>query len=348
MIYDVHAHCVPASLLDRLLEDPGRYSSALEQTQAGLAVDMAGFHTLPIGDDLVSLDRRLETMDQQGIDVQVVSAFIDLVGYEMESVAGADWSRLYNETLVEESARRPERLRSLATVPIQDGSRAARELEYAVTKLGMLGAQVGTHVGNRQLDDPDLEPLWATASELRCLMLLHPRDPLGPLPIDDYMIRHLIGRPADTTLAAAYLMLSGVLDRYPGFKLIVAHGGGFLPYQIGRIRQGVARPSSVTGIASVSDPTDLMRRMYYDTILNDPAALRALLELVGSERVLIGTDYPYGLGDTDPLGSLSRAGIHAEVRNLIAERNFEMLVADVIGPQDDVRDEGAPPPPPES
>jgi aminocarboxymuconate-semialdehyde decarboxylase len=329
MIYDVHAHCVPEGLVTDLRRQSKRFQSSFEETPRGVKVNMAGFTTLPINEGLISLDRRLETMDRQGVNVQVLSAFIDLVGYELEADLGAEWSRSYNESLVLEATRRPDRFRSLATVPIQDGESAAVELEYAVSKLGMLGAQVGTHIGERQLDDPDLEQLWAKASALGCLILLHPRDPLGRLPIDDYMIRQLIGRPAETTLAVGRMMLSGVLDRHPGMNLIVVHGGGFLPYQVGRIRQGLAFPKSVTGIGAISDPTDHMKAMYYDTVLNDPGALRALVEMVGPGRVLVGSDYPFALGDLDPLRSLAEAGIEGEVFEMITRVNYETMVANV-------------------
>lgn len=325
MIYDVHAHCVPQPLLDELRSRPQTLGAQIEETDRGVVVDLGGFRTLPIGDDLVDRERRLLHMDRQRVDVQVLSPFVDLLGWELDVEIARSWCRLYNEHLAAETENNPNRLRAIGTVPIQDGQSAAEELKHAVTNLGMLGVELGSRAPERELDDPDLQPFWQLASELECLILLHPRDPLGALPIDDYMLRHLVGRPAETTLAAGRILLSGMLERYPGTRIVVVHGGGFLPYQIGRLRKGFQRPGS--GIATTVEPKTALRSLYFDTILNDATALSALIEMVGPDRVVLGTDYPYALGDEDPVTSVESVSALDDVsRQLILGGNLERLM----------------------
>ncbi|HJR93010.1 MAG TPA: amidohydrolase family protein [Acidimicrobiia bacterium] len=311
---DIHAHAVPEAFLDFLVDV---MQARVDPSPGGRAVTLPdGGLTFSVREDLIDLPRRLSAMDAQGVAVQVISAFMDLAGYHLVGEEAAIWARGYNDALAAEVARQPDRLTALSTLPLGDGAAAAAELRRATEELGMVGAELGTRVGRRLLDDPDLEPLWAEASDARSILLLHPVEPLPGLDLSDYGLVHLLGRPAETTIAAARLVFAGVMDRHEGLRLVVVHGGGFLPYQVGRLSKGfAARPALSPDLTTT--PSEAVARMYFDTVLSDPSALAALIQMAGSERVLLGSDYPFEIGDLDPVKSVAAS---AEIREFDTEQ----------------------------
>lgn len=206
----------------------------------------------------------------------------------------------------------------MATVPLQSPG-AAAELVYAVEQLGMAGAEIGTDTGAGNLDDDSLEPFWAAAEGLRCLVLIHPSaSQRVALP---YRLGNFVGNPSDTTLAAARLMFGGVLDRHPDLRICLVHGGGFLPYQLGRLERGFR---VYGGDRIKTSPVELARRLYYDTVLHSPARVRTLADIVGVNRVVLGSDYPFDMGEPDPQSSIT--GLHDHERPLVARKTAERLL----------------------
>lgn len=322
MITDVHAHYLPPRVLAELEREPGRYGVGLERLADGrsrLLFPGAGY-TRPVLPALLDLDARRRQLDRLGIGHQVLATWMDAVGYALPGATGARWARLSNESLAE-ALREPEirrRFSGLATVPLQDGSAAAEELAHAVQTLGLRGVQVGTNVLGQPLDAPGLDPFWQAAAALHVPVVLHPWHVAG----EDRMARHgmvrLVGYPADTTLAASALVFGGVAERYPDLRIVLVHAGGFYPYQAGRLEHGHRlRPEGKPG----PGPLDALRWFHYDTITHLPAALRYLVELVGPERVMLGSDAPFDVGDPDPLGSLRAAGLGEATEQTIARAN---------------------------
>ncbi len=299
---DVHAHCVPAELMAALAADGADFG--IELTEDRRAVIAGGRPTLPIRDDLVDFDLRLASMDRAGIELQALSSWVNLTAYGLDAAPGARWSRRVNEALAVEAARRPDRFVALATVPLQDPDVAAAELAYAVGDLGMVGVEIATRVGATDLVTADLDPFWAAAERLGSLVLLHPMDPLPGIDLKRHFLHNMVGRPAETTIAIARLVMAGVFDRYPKLKVCVVHGGGFLPYQIGRMQQGWRAMPGVADTDLRTPPLETLRRLYFDTVLHNPQALRYLIDLVGADRIMIGTDYPFEAGDHDPLATI--------------------------------------------
>src|SRR5438876_4731904 len=186
-------------------------------------------------------------------------------------------------------------LTPLATVPLQDGALAARVLEEALDA-GFKGAMIATQpkgIGGN-LDDPSLDPFWEVASARQAAIFLHPHYICGDERLADYDLVNAVGRLADTTIAVARLLFSGHLTRFPGVSLLLSHAGGALPYALGRLKRNQAIHSDY------ADPLDGFRRLYFDTVLFEPRALRFLCDVVGADRVMLGSDYPFGIGDLDP------------------------------------------------
>jgi aminocarboxymuconate-semialdehyde decarboxylase len=303
MTYDVHAHCVPADLADELG---------------------------PVRPDLADVDARLKAMDEAGVDVQLLSPWVDLTHYELDAAQGERHARRFNEALAATIGEHPDRFTGLGTVPLQAPERAAEELRHAVGDLGMAGAEIATTVAGRELDDRDLDPFWAAAAELRCLVLLHPLHSLAGRGVQRYFLGNLVGNPAESTVAIAHLVLGGVLERFGDLRICVVHGGGFLPYQAGRLDRGYRAKSELTAGNITAPPSEALRRLYYDTVLHAPQQLEWLLDFAGPEHVVLGTDYPFEMGDPDPLGTIAAVpGLDDRQRHLIAEGNVHRLLEEI-------------------
>jgi aminocarboxymuconate-semialdehyde decarboxylase len=208
---------------------------------------------------------------------------------------------------------------------MQDGAKAAAELERAMTKLGLRGAEIASNINGRYLDDPAFEPLWEAAQALSALVFVHPNQVIGADRMKDYNLANLIGNPTDTSLTFAKLIFGGVLERFPQLKFLLAHAGGFLPYTWGRLERGYRiQDSSAAKISR--PPSEYVKLLYFDTITHSRMALEYLIENFGAEHVLLGSDYPYAMGDPEPVASLRAARIDAQQFEDIACANVCKLL----------------------
>jgi aminocarboxymuconate-semialdehyde decarboxylase len=244
------------------------------------------------------LERRLQDMAASKVDVQVLSVCPQTFVYAQPPALAAAFARIQNEQLAKLVKARPDRFLAIATLPMQAPKLAADELRHAVRTLGLRGAQIGSNVAGKNLDDPALEPVWATAAELDAFILLHPINVAGVDRLSSYYLNNLIGNPLDTTIAAACLVFSGVLERHPSLKICLSHGGGFVPYQAGRFLHGWhVRKEPKSKLPK--PPTESLGRFYFDTIVHSKDVLEFLVGNAGVDRVLLGSDYPFDMGMPD-------------------------------------------------
>jgi aminocarboxymuconate-semialdehyde decarboxylase len=262
-------------------------------------------------------------MHKQGVDRQVLSGWVDVFGHGLNTEQGTGWHRLMNEHLAATCHAHPESFSMLASGHMPDASSAASELEYAVQQLGAVGGVVACNIHGTNLGEAELDEYWAAASQLDVPVFLHPTQPVPTPRTQKFALNQVVQYTYDTTLAIGSLIWSGVLDRYPHLKLIVSHGGGAFPYLMGRFDCMHAR--SHAGLQSDQPPSAYLRRMFYDTILHDAAALRYLKQQVQCDRMVLGTDDSFPPADSDPLGSLRSAGFTAEEIHQIAEVNPAQL-----------------------
>jgi aminocarboxymuconate-semialdehyde decarboxylase len=314
MIIDTHAHVVPGSLIETLRAEKRIFPSVRLLTEGSTArMAFAGeAPTRPIAPLLSELEDRKEWLARRKITHQVVGGWTDVYGYELPGEEGADWARFLNEHL-RKDAEALAALTPLATVPLQNGALAARVLEEALDA-GFNGAMIGTQpkgVGGN-LDDADLDPFWEVASARRATIFLHPMYICGDDRLAEYDLLNAVGRLTDTTIAMARLCFSGHLARFPGVSLVVSHGGGALPYALGRLRRNSAIHSD-----GYADPLDGFRRLYFDTVLFEPQALRFLCDVAGSDKVVLGSDYPFPIGDPEPARVVDETPLTASERRAI-------------------------------
>jgi len=317
---DCHAHYVSPLAVRAAADHPQRYGVRVEtlpgQGERVLLPGELPGRTLP--DDLLNLSRRGEKLP--GFTTQAVGSWMDLTGYRLPAEEAIRWSELINDSFAEDLAgwSGPLQFAPLAQVPMQEPKAAAKELERAVARHGFRGAMIATNVAGANLDEPRFDPFWAQAQQLNVPVVLHPFNVLGPDRLDRYYLNNAIGNPTDSTVAAASLIFGGVLDRFPTLQIVLMHGGGFLPYQYGRFdRAREVRPEPKANGAGM--PTDYLRRFLFDSIVFSPRVLRYLVDAVGADRVLLGTDYPFDMGDYTPLERLAQSGVDAAAQTTIRE-----------------------------
>lgn len=320
---DVHCHFIPDELIDRIRSDGADHSIALlDDGRVGFA-GLVATQLFPSG--MRDLENRLRWMDAQGIDEQVVSAWMDFSAYVLDPVDGAWLARALNETTAEAIAAHSDRFRAMAAVPLQAPERAAEELAHATREFGMVAVEIATSVVGRELDDRALDPFWAAAEELGVPILVHPYDSIGSERLTRYFLTNIVGNPAEETVAAAHLIYGGVLQRHPHLTVCLTHGGGFLPYQIGRQDRGFDGVARLTGANISAAPSSFLRRFFYDTVVFSPEALRFLVERVGADRVVLGSDYPFPMGDPSPVGTVRAAKLPDEATAPILGGNARAL-----------------------
>lgn len=294
-IVDMHAHYMSPALLDEAERNGAHYGVRLERNASGNArISFNGGPLLrPFFHQLCDLAHRLAGMDASGIGLQIVSTWTDMAGDDLPPLQGARWARLQNETMAADIAAHPGRFAAMGTLPMQDAGAAIAELDFIVDHLGIRSVEIGTSINGRDLDHPDFRPLWKRLHERNILVFLHP--PLRPVGLDrtgDYFLNNLISYPTDTTIAAARLIFSGILDEYPGLKICLAHSGGFLPFQIGRFDLGYAKHPACSQVLS-HPPSDFLPTFIYDSLTHNSRALSFLIDTVGADSVVYGTDYPF-------------------------------------------------------
>jgi aminocarboxymuconate-semialdehyde decarboxylase len=278
-----------------------------------------------IRDALRDPQKKIRDMDEKKIALSVLSSTPFAFFYEVEDDLAVELARFQNDRLAEMVKRYPDRFAAMATLPLQVPSEAVKELERAIKGLNLRGVEIGSHVGKRELGDEAFWPVYRVLEDLGVPILIHPHHVAGMDRLEDYYLTNLIGNPLDTTIAAAQLIFGGVLEKYPGLKIILAHAGGQLPYIIGRIEHGYqVRPECKERVRR--SPMTFFKNFYFDIITHNPEALRYLIAFAGSDHVLLGSDYPYDMGDPNPVGTVSKLpGIKAADRRKILRENAVAL-----------------------
>src|SRR4030088_125556 len=332
MKIDLHTHILPHDWPD--LDKKYGYSGfvRLDHYKPCCARMMIGDRVFrEITDNVWDPKRRIEEMDREKISMQVLSTVPVMFSYWAKPHDALDLSRRLNDHIAEVVRAHPKRFAGLATLPMQDVDLAVEELERCVRDLGLRGTQIGTHVDANphygrldtlNLDNASLQPIWAAAQELNAAIFVHPWDMLGKERMPEYWLPWLVGMPAETALAICSMIFGGVFERFPKLRVAFAHGGGAFPFTIGRIEHAFHVRPDLCATDNATTPRSYLAhgetpaRFYVDSLVHDPDALQLLIKLFGPERVALGSDYPFPLGESRA-GSLieSLDGVSAEVKS---------------------------------
>lgn len=327
-VIDVHSHAIPREVVEAIEADPTGFMARIEDGDHTRRVVHDQGYAYPLFEEFTDPGTKLRAMDRKGIEVSILSPPPPLFYYWAEPETGNQTARLVNDGIAGLVAENPRRFRGMATVPMQDARSAVQELERVVSVHGFRAVEIGTSIEGRQLTDEAFRPFLERASEIGVLVLAHPYYVGAKQGLEDYYLTNLLGNPYDSTVMIANLIFSGLLDDLPDLKICVAHGGGFAPYQIGRLEHG-HRVRPETRRLTSTPPGNLLRRLFFDTITFNPLALRYLADLVGAERIVLGTDAPFDMGDEEPLETVGAiAGLTSQEREAILYRTARGLMGE--------------------
>ncbi len=313
MRIDVHNHAVPEPAIALLDRDPAYGAKVVgDRLHSGVHVP---FELVP---EFRSTEAKLAQLERLELEAAVISISPTLFYHHVAAEPGEAMARAVNDGLAAMAAERPDRLRWMASVPLQAPERAAAVLEDAVAA-GAVGVEIGTSAGpSTRLDDRSLDPFWAAAERLGLPVMLHPAYTSPHPGLDDFYLVNVIGFPLETTIAIERLICAGTLDRHPALRVVLLHAGGFFPWQAGRLRHAATvRPELAD---APRDPWSYVGQVLLDPITHDAAALSHLVARLGAEHLVLGTDLPFDMATPDPMGMLRAACGEAEVR-AIAEDN---------------------------
>lgn len=301
---DVHTHILPKDIPK--WKDKFGYGGfiQLEHNGPGCARMLKddGHFFREIEDNCWSTQKRIEECDGFGVNVQVLSTVPVMFSYWAKPDDGAAIARFLNENIAESVSEFPTRFVGLGTLPMQDTHLAIRELEHC-KQIGMAGVQIGTNVNQLNLGEPRFFDLFKACEELGMAVFVHPWEMMGQTDMQKYWLPWLVGMPAETSRAICSLIFSGTLERCPGLRICFAHGGGSFPATLGRIDHGFNVRPDLCAVDNPHSPRKYLSKMYFDSLVHEPAKLDFLIKLVGADQVMLGSDYPFPLGELEP-GSL--------------------------------------------
>ena len=297
MIIDIHAHIIVKEITRSLAPDDN-WRPGVSWQDSKQYIEFGGRKLNSALREFVDVEKILEEQDRAGVDKIVLTPWSSLFRYDADLETALAVNRIQNDALAR-IAREHERMEAIGTVPLQDSDVAVDELKRAVNELGLKGVEIGSNVNGIYLGDPQFRPFWATAEELGAFIQIHPVPGIGGAINREYYLWNAFANPAETALTASHMLLSGLLEEYPDLKICLFHGGGHLPYQIGRLdRAYEMRPEARARLSQ--PPGYYFKKFYFDTITHSASALSYLIDLVGAEQVMLGSDYPFDMGYERP------------------------------------------------
>jgi aminocarboxymuconate-semialdehyde decarboxylase len=323
---DIHHHYVPESLLEEAKNHGKTLGVELTEKNGQRALSFAGGPPFMLHPELPAVDERLKMMGESKLAMAALEAHTATLGYRLSGEQGESWSRVYNEGIQGLVARHSGRFVGIASVPLQDPVRAAAVLEHAIRDLKMRGGYIGTNVNGTYYNSADFDPFWAKAQELDALIVMHPEDVAGADKMAPYGLKLICGNPADSALSLCYLTYSGVFDRFPDLKLCVLHGGGFFPYHLGRFDRGWEVRAGAQAAKAKAKPSAYLKNLYFDNMIYRVDTVDYLRKLAGSDHVMVGTDYPYDLGDWKAVDKIEALDCPDTEKELMLEGNAKRLL----------------------
>src|SRR5215469_1473867 len=322
-VVDIHAHYFPQTYLDLVADEGKRFNASYHMTDKGWYIKTPAGSNGPLSASFIDVKARIADMDQQGIAVQAISLTAPML-YWGDAELSTKLAKAWNDAASAAHQAYPTRLVSFLTLPMLYPERALDELARASKLPGMRGVYLGTNIGGKDLDDPLFEPILARIEALDLPIFLHPVDTIGGDRLKPFFLSNLIGNPVDTAIAACRLIFGGVLDRHPKLQIGLPHAGGVLPLLIGRIDQGWRTRTELKSLPQA--PSTYLQRFTYDTITHSKAVMEFVIKEVGTERIMLGSDYCFTMGYARPVQFLDQVDLTSPERKMILGGNAALLL----------------------
>jgi aminocarboxymuconate-semialdehyde decarboxylase len=264
---------------------------------------------------------RKKEMDETGVKLQVLSTIPVLFNYWAKPKDGLETSRFFNDHMADSVAKNPDRFMAIGTVPMQDVDLAIKEMERCVSELKMPGLEIGSNINGVNLGDQQFFPFYKRAEELGCSLFIHPWEMMGEGQMQKYWLPWLVGMPAETSRAICSMIFGGVMEQFPKLKIAFAHGGGSFPATIGRIEHGFNVRPDLVAIDNAINPRDYIGKFWIDSLVHDQQAMRFIMEVMGEDKICLGSDYPFPLGEHHPGKLIETMGLEKPLRDKLLFKN---------------------------
>lgn len=321
---DVHAHAIVPAALERMADARPDFGPVLIEDEGRRYLKYPGRERLgPLPPSIFEPDLRLADMDARRVDLQIIAIPPPNFHYHVPAEVGVDFASIQNDELLRLSDANPDRFHVFGTLPLQDPAASLIELDRISAFSRLRGVQFGSNIDGVELDDASLEAVWAALESRDLPVWIHPdqRAIAGADRLDSYYLQNLIGLPLESTIAMARLIFGGVLERHPGLRFGWVHGGGFAPYQIGRWDHGWSVRDEPKQFIGDTPPRSYFDRFFFDSLTHDGQSLKLLGERAGWKRLVMGSDYPFDMASTDPVGAVEQAGLADDVLEDVLSRN---------------------------
>ncbi len=325
MVIDVHGHYMPK------VKNPD-YKELFEIVEANDGSKYMKINGKTLGKldaGLISIETQVADMDKGGIDCRVLCTPPFAFNYELEEANCIEWARLLNDQIFEDIKNYKNKFLGLAALPMSSVDEACRELKRTMDDYGFIGAQIATNINGTELDDESLYPFWEKAESLGAFILLHPHYTMGQGRFTDLHLRNIIGNPLDTAIAGIRLITGEIFNRFPNLKICLSHSGGYLSLAASRLDHAYTVRPEYSHLSAA--PSTFLDKFYYDSIIHDMVALKYIISRVGIDRILLGTDYPFDMGDLNPIDSIRKLDASKADKRRITSYNAQQLLKETGG-----------------
>ena len=321
MKIDIHTHIMPSQMPNWVQKFGYGEFIHLEHRNCKACMMKGDKVFREVEENCFKEDVRLKEMDETGVNMQVLSTIPVLFNYWAKPKDGLETSRFFNDHIADTVSKEPSRFMGIGTVPLQDVDLAIKEMQRCVQKLNMPGLQIGTNVNGENLSDKKFFPFYKEAEALGCAIFIHPWEMMGEGQMQKYWLPWLVGMPAETSRAICSLIFGGVFESFPKLRIAFAHGGGSFPLTIGRIKHGFDVRPDLVAVDNAISPEKYIGKFWVDSLVHDARAMQFLMDIMGADKVCMGSDYPFPLGEQRPGSLIEQMQLNKETREMILYKN---------------------------